>query len=110
MELLELTQGDNKGLLTTYIQDFSRMLIMVLLKEEYVQKLNFLHGLKPQVRKTVYQRIDTLETCQGLMKMVECMKDETLTCPNSEIGSEVTQKNQAGPSNENKGHNKHKWD
>jgi hypothetical protein len=43
------------------------------------------------------------------MKIVECMKDEAPTCPKGEIGSMVTQKNQAGPSNGNKGCNKHKW-
>jgi hypothetical protein len=45
MEFLEFTQGDNKGSLTTYVQDFNRMLIMVPLKDEYARKLIFLHGL-----------------------------------------------------------------
>jgi hypothetical protein len=54
MELLELTQGDDGGLLATYVQDFSCMFIIVPLKDEYVQKLIFLHGLKPWVQKTVY--------------------------------------------------------
>jgi hypothetical protein len=43
------------------------------------------------------------------MKMVECMEDEVPTCPKGEIKSKVTQKNQANPSNGNKGHNKCKW-
>jgi hypothetical protein len=47
MELLELTQGDNKGSLATYVQGFNQMLIIVPLKDEYVQKLIYLHGLKP---------------------------------------------------------------
>ncbi len=47
IELLELTQGDDKGLLVVYVQDFSRMLTMVPLKDEYAQKLIFMHGLKP---------------------------------------------------------------
>jgi hypothetical protein len=47
MELLGLTQGDKGGSLATYMQGFNRMLIMVPLKEEYVKKLIFLHGLKP---------------------------------------------------------------
>jgi hypothetical protein len=47
--------------------------------------------------------------CHGLMKMVECMEDETFTCPKGEIESEVTQKNQTGPSNGIKGCNKWKW-
>jgi hypothetical protein len=29
MELLELTQGNNKSFPTTYVQDFSQMLIIV---------------------------------------------------------------------------------
>ncbi len=37
------------------------------------------------------------------------MEDEALACPKCEIKSEVTQKNQANPSNGNKGRNKHKW-
>jgi hypothetical protein len=43
------------------------------------------------------------------MKMVECMEDETRTCPKGEIGSGITQKNQANPNNGNKGRNKCKW-
>lgn len=31
-------------------------------------------------------------TCQGLLKMVEGMKDEGLLWPKGEIGNEVTQK------------------
>jgi hypothetical protein len=47
MELLELTQWDNKGSLAAYVQDFNHMLTMVPLKDDYVWKLIFLHGLKP---------------------------------------------------------------
>jgi hypothetical protein len=36
MELLELTQGDDIGSLAAYVQDFSRMLTMVPLENEYV--------------------------------------------------------------------------
>ncbi len=85
------------------------MLTMVPLKDEYVQKLIFLHGFKPQVQKTVYRRIDILETCQGLMKMMECMQDEVLARPKGETGSEIIHKNQASPSNGNKACNKCKW-
>ncbi len=46
-ELLEFTLGDDKGWLVTYVQNFSRMLTMVPLKDEYAQKLIFMHGLKP---------------------------------------------------------------
>jgi hypothetical protein len=63
---------------------------MIPLNDEYVQKLIFLHGLKPWVRKIVYQRIDIIETCQGLMKMVECKEDEALAHPKGEIGNKVT--------------------
>jgi hypothetical protein len=44
------------------------------------------------------------------MKMVECMEDETPMHPKGEIESGVTQKNQVGPSNGRKGHNKCKCD
>ncbi len=109
MKLLELTQGDNMGSLATYIQDFSCMLIMVPLKGEYAWKLIFMHGFKPWVGKVVYQRTNISKTCQGLMKMVECMEDEAPTRPKGEIESRVTQNNQVSPSNGNKGHNKRNW-
>jgi hypothetical protein len=55
IELLEFTQGDDKGSLAIYVQDFSHMLIMVPLKDEYVQKLIFLHGFKPWVWKVILE-------------------------------------------------------
>jgi hypothetical protein len=85
---------------------FSCMLTAVPLKDEYVRKLIFLHGFEPWVQKIVYQRIDILKTCQGLMKMVECMEDEALACPKGETINGVTQKNQIGPSCGSKGRNK----
>ncbi len=90
IKFLELTQGNNKGLLVAYVQDFNCMLTMVPLKYEYAQKLILLHGLKPWVRKIVYQWIDIPKTCKGLMKMVECMENEALVHPKGEIGSKVT--------------------
>jgi hypothetical protein len=63
MEFLEFTQGEDRGLLATYIQDFNHILIVIPLKDEYVHKLVFLHGLKPWVQKIIYQRIDILEMC-----------------------------------------------
>jgi hypothetical protein len=68
MELLEFTQWDKRGSLATYVQCFYQMLTIVPLKDEYVQKLIFLHGLKHWMWKIVYQTIDILDTCQGLMK------------------------------------------
>jgi hypothetical protein len=47
IELLKPTQGDDKGLLATYIKDFNCMLNVVPLKNEYVRKLIFLLGLRP---------------------------------------------------------------
>jgi hypothetical protein len=35
MELLELTQGDDKGSLATYVQDFKQMFIVVPFKDGY---------------------------------------------------------------------------
>jgi hypothetical protein len=107
MELLEFTQGDDRGSLVVYVQDFNCMLVPF--KDEYVQKLIFLHGLKPWVQKIIYQRTNIPETYQRLMKMVECVEDETPTCPKGEIGSGVTQKNQADPNNGSKGRTKRKW-
>jgi len=81
------------------------MLTVVPLKEEYAKKLIFLHGLKLWVRKVVYQKMDISETCQGLMKMVECMEDNCLSCPKGEIKSGVTHK-KVDPNNQSKGCNK----
>jgi hypothetical protein len=90
LELLDLTQKDNGGLLTTYVQDFSCMLIMVPLKCEYAQKLIILHGLKLSMWKIIYQKTNILETCQGLMKILECMKDEAPARPKGETRNRVT--------------------
>jgi hypothetical protein len=81
------------------------MLIVVPLKDEYAWKLIFLHELKPWVQKIVYQRTNISEMCQGQMKMVECMEDETPTQPKGETGNRVIQKNQIGPRNGSKGCN-----
>ncbi len=51
------------------------------MKEEYAKKLIFLHGLKPLVWKYFYQKMDILNTYQGLMKMVECMEKKGLLHP-----------------------------
>ncbi len=67
--------------MASYVQDFSQILIMFPMKEEYARKLIFLHGLEPWVWKIVYQRTYILDTYQGLTKMVECMEDEGLLCP-----------------------------
>jgi hypothetical protein len=53
--------------------------------------------------------MDILNTCQGPMKVVECMEDEGPPHPQGEIGSGVTQENQIGPNNVRKGLDKHKW-
>jgi hypothetical protein len=46
MELLEFARGDKVGSLMSYVQNFNWMIIVVLLNEEYVKKLIFLHGSK----------------------------------------------------------------
>jgi hypothetical protein len=46
-ELLKPTQGDDKGSFATYIRDFNFMLNVVHLKNEYVGKFIFMHGLRP---------------------------------------------------------------
>jgi hypothetical protein len=89
IKLLKPTQGNNKGLLATYIKDFNCMLNVVPLKNEYAQKLIFLFYSGPKVQKIVYQWADMSKTCQGLMKMVKCMEDEVFTCPKGETESRV---------------------
>jgi hypothetical protein len=65
------------------------MFIVIPLKDDYAWKLIFMHGLKPWVQKIVYQRTDILKMCQGLMKMVECMEDETPAQSKGETESRV---------------------
>jgi len=45
----------------------------------------------------------------GVDEVAECMEEEAFICPKGEISSEVTQKNQASLSSENKGRNRCKW-
>ncbi len=54
IEFLEFAKKDRASSLTHYVQDFNRMLTMVLLKKEFARKLVFLHGLKPWVQKIVH--------------------------------------------------------
>jgi hypothetical protein len=81
MEFLKFAQGDRVGYLASHVQDFSKILIMVPMKEMYANKLIFLHGLKPWVWNFFYQKMDILDTYQGLMKMVECMENKGLLHP-----------------------------
>jgi hypothetical protein len=85
-------------------------IIIVPLKDEFARKLILLHGLKAWVQNIVYQRANILNTCQGLMKLAEYMEDDGPLCHHGEFKSMVTQKNNVGPSNGNKGQNKWKWD
>ncbi len=48
------------------------------MKEEYVQKVAFLHGLQPWARNAILQRNKVPATCQEMMKVVECMEDDTM--------------------------------
>jgi hypothetical protein len=50
------------GSLAYYVQDFSHMLIVTPMKEEFARKLVFMHGLNPWVRKIVYQKMDISDT------------------------------------------------
>jgi hypothetical protein len=42
--------------------------------------LAFLCGLKPWFWKIVYCKVNIPNTCQGVMKMVECMEDKGHLC------------------------------
>jgi hypothetical protein len=80
MEFLEITQGDGMGSFAHYVQDFNTKLIIVPFKKEFARKLAFLRGLKPWLQKIVYYKVNILDTCQGFMKMVECMEDKGHPC------------------------------
>jgi hypothetical protein len=47
------------------------------MKEKYTQKVAFLNGLQPWARKQILQRLEVLKTCQKLLKVVECMEDDS---------------------------------
>jgi hypothetical protein len=79
MEFLEIIQGDGMGSFAHYVQDFNTKLIIVPFKE-FARKLAFLRGLKPWLQKIVYYKVNILDTCQGFMKMVECMEDKGHPC------------------------------
>jgi len=80
MEFLEITQGDGMGSLAHYVQDFNTKLIIVPFKKEFARNLTFLRGLKPWLEKIVYYKVNIPDTCQGFMKMVECMEDKGHPC------------------------------
>ncbi len=48
------------------------------MKEKYVYKVAFLHGLQPWARNVILQRNKIPATCQEMMKVEECMEDDTM--------------------------------
>jgi hypothetical protein len=102
MDILEFTKRDGMSSVTYYMQKFSFKLNIVPFKEKFVKKLASLCGLKPWIRKIVYRRVDIPNTCQGFVKLVECMEDHGLPHYQGVIESKVTYKNNVGPNNGNK--------
>jgi hypothetical protein len=51
-----LYQGDGLKALGKYVQSFVAFLSLIPMKEEYAQKVAFLHGLQPWVHKSIVQR------------------------------------------------------
>jgi hypothetical protein len=82
------------------------MLTIVPLKEQVVKKMIFLCGLKLWVWKIIYQRMDILDTCLGLMKMVE---SKPSTPPRVKLEPKSSKSNNVSPSSKSKGWNKCKW-
>jgi hypothetical protein len=48
------------------------------MKKEYMQKVAFLHGLQPWARNATLQRSEVPTTYQEMMKVVECMEDDSM--------------------------------
>ncbi len=46
------------------------------MKEEYTQKVAFLHGLQPWTHNAILQRSEVPMTYQEMMKVVQCMEDD----------------------------------
>jgi hypothetical protein len=42
------------------------------MKEEYAQKVAFLHGLQPWVHESIIQRSKVPKSCQKMMKIIKC--------------------------------------
>jgi hypothetical protein len=61
-----------------YVQTFVLLLSLIPMKEKYVYKVAFLHGLQPWARNVILQRNKIPATCQEMMKVEECMEDDTM--------------------------------
>ncbi len=104
MEFLGFTQGDGRGSLATYMQDFNQMLIVVPLKEKYAKKLILLHGLKPWVQKIVYIKGQIFQTIAKVWwKWWNAWRTKAFMRPKGEVENGVTYKNQVDLSNQSKG-------
>jgi hypothetical protein len=69
-KLLSLCQSVGLGAMGRYVQTFMSLLSLILMKEEYTQKVAFLHGLQPWIQVPM--------TYQEMMKIVECMEDDSV--------------------------------
>jgi hypothetical protein len=48
------------------------------MKEEYTQKVAFLHGSHPWACNAILQKSEVPTTYQKMMKVVECMEDDSM--------------------------------
>jgi hypothetical protein len=48
------------------------------MKEKYKQKVAFLHGSQPWACNAILQRSEVTATCQKMMKVAECMEDDSM--------------------------------
>jgi hypothetical protein len=77
-ELLNLLQSDKSKTMGRYVQTFASLLILILMKEEYTQKVAFLHGSHPWACNAILQKSEVPTTYQKMMKVVECMEDDSM--------------------------------
>ncbi len=61
-----------------YVQTYTSLLSFIPMKEKYAQKVAILHGLQPWACNTILQRSEVLATCQEMMKVAECMEDDSM--------------------------------
>jgi hypothetical protein len=61
-----------------YVQTFASLLSLIPMKNEYAQKVAFFYGLHPWVCNPILQRSEVLVTCQEMMKVAECMEDDSM--------------------------------
>jgi hypothetical protein len=74
-ELFNLHQSNGPRVMGTYVQTFTSLLSLVLMKKEYAQKVASSMACNLGLAMPFCKGMKSLATCQKMMKVVECMHD-----------------------------------